>query len=158
MFTKNVFLAQDAVLDYLLRFLYVLWFWNLKWFRIIDNLFLFLIEFAFCSSNSCSGSSAWREDSRFVCSTWRQNNTHCSTNAWSGETVFTAELFSPYYIFQWWRWNYVNLWNIILIFITWFISDSAKVKTISDVNHHILNLVDTCHLWRLSQDLESHIC
>ena len=69
--------------------LYVLCFWNLKWSRVTDSrsFYFFLIEFAICCSKPCSGSSAWREDSRFVCSTRRQNNTHCSTDARSGEAV-----------------------------------------------------------------------
>ena len=73
--------------------LYVLCFWNLKWSRVTDSrsFYFFLIEFAICCSKPCSGSSAWREDSRFVCSTRRQNNTHCSTDARSGEAV-RAEL------------------------------------------------------------------
>ena len=69
--------------------LYFLCFWNLKWSRVTDSwsFYFFLIEFAICCSKPCSGSSAWREDSRFVCSTRRQNNTHCSTDARSGEAV-----------------------------------------------------------------------
>lgn len=91
-FTENLFLTEDVLLDYLQRFLYVLLFWILKGLRIIGSwFFFFLIEFAICCSSSCSRSSTRREDSGFVCSARGQNNTHCSINAWSGETVFTAK-------------------------------------------------------------------
>lgn len=52
--------------------------------------FFFLIEFAVCCCSSCSQSSTWREDSRFVCSTWGQNYTYCSTDAGPGENVVMA--------------------------------------------------------------------
>lgn len=52
--------------------------------------FFFLIEFAICCCSSCSESSTWREDSRFVCSTWGQNYTYCSLDAGPGEDVLMA--------------------------------------------------------------------
>lgn len=52
--------------------------------------FFFLIEFAICCCSSCSQSSTWREDSRFVCSTWGQNYTYCNIDAGPGENVVMA--------------------------------------------------------------------
>lgn len=64
--------------------------WDTTLSRLHFFLFFFLIEFAVCCCSSCSQSSTWREDSRFVCSTWGQNYTYCSIDAGPGENVVMA--------------------------------------------------------------------